>query len=875
MGLLLPLPTSVVLTSQDKVTQKWEWMNSNSMSMAVEEKKERKPRLDSNSFLICSKRKRKIQSTSTSKRIRGLWDTTDILSSHFILCVMWFAFAVHLICDNNIFSLPPVDARPHHSSQLCTAIITIPKLHSTTVGLQNFGKSLREDVDSSYSYLTILPGWLNGLCEMEGFKHEVLYFPPGDIAVLVDMNQGGCDFLTRASNALDLQKKSTEFLKFVIFYSSDKPSTSLPELSLDATMPPTFQPSERHTDFPAYYPPSTWGPSTTFPPTTMYPSGEPSLSTSPSVSTLPTGEPSMSMEPSASESPITSSSPTEYPTTQYTSTQTTQYISSQYPTSQQPSQKTTTQFPTKSGVSMEPSEMPEAYPTTQAPTELGGASETSEVEEDTFIIRSLSSAYDSLVLNQRARQKQELEDNDSMVFLSMSQFDAYSINVGIDNHLENSSDKSPEFSIEGNQNWDMKMFLNPTKSSGESPSCYSSPTFAPIRQYDPTPFPVRYVPNNTRQPSKSYQDRTPFTIFKFVLFGLLIASPCLRLIHQWWAGGGRIRFRRSEDGDSNRVVGLQYIPPMDNWYGGPLETNEAPRPPDRLTVQQIMSLPEIRYTKPIHHDDKINETKTIEESDESLENSSNHLYNEADDIDDDNQGDGSTEIIGIPGETSASTGGEEMERDASIVSEASFENEPSVRLELPTSPPRVTSMSVSQTTNPLSPRAIVQTEEVPPDEERPEEQEDPDPQGLQRPTLVSPPPTPLPRLLPTSPTSLSPLVQRTSQPVSPPRPVSPLPQEQCLRESEIAPLSFRTQRRLQSFTTTTCTTCSICIDEFEVGETIRLLPRCGHAFHTDCILPWLQDRQGCCPLCKTEVLDRASEENTNNNERRAERRSSF
>lgn len=99
--------------------------------------------------------------------------------------------------------------------------------------------------------------------------------------------------------------------------------------------------------------------------------------------------------------------------------------------------------------------MPEAYPTTQAPTELGGASETSEVEEDTFIIRSLSSAYDSLVLNQRARQKQELEDNDSMVFLSMSQFDAYSINVGIDNHLENSSDKSPEFSIEGNQNWDM------------------------------------------------------------------------------------------------------------------------------------------------------------------------------------------------------------------------------------------------------------------------------------------------------------------------------------------------------------------------------------------------------------------------------------
>jgi hypothetical protein len=56
------------------------------------------------------------------------------------------------------------------------------------------------------------------------------------------------------------------------------------------------------------------------------------------------------------------------------------------------------------------------------------------------------------------------------------------------------------------------------------------------------------------------------------------------------------------------------------------------------------------------------------------------------------------------------------------------------------------------------------------------------------------------------------------------------------------------------FTTTTCTTCSICIDEFENGEKLRLLPRCGHAFHTECILPWLVERQGLCPLCKVYVL---------------------
>jgi hypothetical protein len=59
---------------------------------------------------------------------------------------------------------------------------------------------------------------------------------------------------------------------------------------------------------------------------------------------------------------------------------------------------------------------------------------------------------------------------------------------------------------------------------------------------------------------------------------------------------------------------------------------------------------------------------------------------------------------------------------------------------------------------------------------------------------------------------------------------------------------------------TTCTMCSICIDEFEAGERLTLLPRCQHAFHKDCIRPWLMERQGCCPLCKSNVLN--SEQDT-------------
>lgn len=66
--------------------------------------------------------------------------------------------------------------------------------------------------------------------------------------------------------------------------------------------------------------------------------------------------------------------------------------------------------------------------------------------------------------------------------------------------------------------------------------------------------------------------------------------------------------------------------------------------------------------------------------------------------------------------------------------------------------------------------------------------------------------------------------------------------------------STRTTATTRIFTTTMSTSCSICIDDFEEGEKIRLLPRCGHAFHTDCILPWLTERQGYCPCCKTEVI---------------------
>jgi hypothetical protein len=46
--------------------------------------------------------------------------------------------------------------------------------------------------------------------------------------------------------------------------------------------------------------------------------------------------------------------------------------------------------------------------------------------------------------------------------------------------------------------------------------------------------------------------------------------------------------------------------------------------------------------------------------------------------------------------------------------------------------------------------------------------------------------------------------------------------------------------------------CSICTDEFEKGQDIRVLP-CNHKFHPDCVDPWLLNVSGTCPLCRVDL----------------------
>ncbi|KAF7559896.1 hypothetical protein G7046_g4257 [Stylonectria norvegica] len=46
--------------------------------------------------------------------------------------------------------------------------------------------------------------------------------------------------------------------------------------------------------------------------------------------------------------------------------------------------------------------------------------------------------------------------------------------------------------------------------------------------------------------------------------------------------------------------------------------------------------------------------------------------------------------------------------------------------------------------------------------------------------------------------------------------------------------------------------CSICTEDFKVGEDVRVLP-CHHQFHPVCIDPWLINVSGTCPLCRFDL----------------------
>lgn len=48
--------------------------------------------------------------------------------------------------------------------------------------------------------------------------------------------------------------------------------------------------------------------------------------------------------------------------------------------------------------------------------------------------------------------------------------------------------------------------------------------------------------------------------------------------------------------------------------------------------------------------------------------------------------------------------------------------------------------------------------------------------------------------------------------------------------------------------------CAVCLCEFNQDDKLRLLPKCSHAFHLECIDTWLLSHST-CPLCRRSLLD--------------------
>jgi Ring finger domain len=353
-----------------------------------------------------------------------------------------------------------------------------------------------------------------------------------------------------------------------------------------------------------------------------------------------------------------------------------------------------------------------------------------------------------------------------------------------------------------------------------------------------------------------YPASEDYTMLRGFLFGLLIAAPLCRAAYLWYAGGGRFHWRRNAQG---RIVGIQHVPPIPYWLAlaRPLSNRDVK---ETLTEEQFAKLPEFKYQTPDHSSTEgsasSNEDIALQtalqtasckvlQTDPEACNHETRAHNDnkyepklAEEavvvaVRDDLKGPVVHESLSVDGTAAARE--KDLERQMS----------PDVSMELETDDdedlqrfndtehgPTETAKTCTLGSHGQSPASI-------------------DTAPLDRASIDEPSHY---QLCNETLSSAGPLTASLSAPQSEsmPPPCSP-------------PISSETT------TTTTpsmesraaCTTCAICIEDFVAGEVLILLPRCQHAFHRDCIHPWLLERQGCCPTCKAAVLPDESEDTSN------------
>ena len=331
--------------------------------------------------------------------------------------------------------------KDNSNDQPSRVVLTLAPLFESSLSYPVMIAGFGHDIDHTiYDYTAVIakaPSDSANLCEIPddlGTNSED--FPKVPVALLVSLGAGGCDVLTQASNALRVQQDISKNLKYILFYNNDPndPET-ISTLSLGGyrvlapiTESPSDSPSATSTA-----PPSRT--TSTLPPFTT--------STLPPFTTKPTVTPSTT------------------PTTLSTSFGT-----------------TPTTFYTRGG--------------TLGPSSLySDRFDKNETQTDDFyneIIIDIDDEVDVddintgneegnddglqdflLQLNQdreRKKDRQELEENDSMIFVSMSTSVGVQILAKIDEKVEdrtytvNETQANPEFLAPGFSQWLMVRFVS-------------------------------------------------------------------------------------------------------------------------------------------------------------------------------------------------------------------------------------------------------------------------------------------------------------------------------------------------------------------------------------------------------------------------------